>query len=181
MSGYPKCREAIRISQPDLQGPFDIAHLLIGTEIYYMLYDRSKIVHELLDVITETYISFRKYIEGLLTDSAGEDAVYVHGSIYKGKVVIKDDTAAVNLSKDMYGEFSKQYNQRIFEAFGGGSLHHCGQERDWHFDSMNGEYLMAVNYGNPEMHDIVSVYKYWSRYRNTRHMVRLQSKPGFFK
>ena len=38
LSGYPKCREAIRISQPDLQGPFDIAHLLIGTEIYYMLY-----------------------------------------------------------------------------------------------------------------------------------------------
>ena len=162
---YPKCSKAIHISQPDLQGPFDIAHLLMGTDIYYRLYDGSKIIHELLDVITETYIGFRKYIDGQLTDRAGDDCMYVHGAIYKGKVVLKDDTAAVNLSQEMYDEFSGQYNEKILAAFGGGSLHYCGPQRPWHYESMKSGHLKAVNYGNPEMHDIASSYQHWSKYK----------------
>ena len=162
---YPKCHEAIRITQPDLQGPFDIAHLLIGTDIFYEVYDHAPLLHQLLELITETYIAFRRHIDELLTDRTPEDAVYVHGGIYGGKVILKDDTAAINLSQGMYDEFSKHYNDKILEAFGRGSLHYCGPGRDWHFDSMNCPWLGGLHFGNPEMHSLEYVYGYWSRRR----------------
>jgi len=34
----------------DLQGPFDIAHLVYGDDIFYDLYDDPKFVHHLLDL-----------------------------------------------------------------------------------------------------------------------------------
>lgn len=159
---YPKCYNAIHITQPDLQGPFDIAHLLVGPQIFYEVYDNPEIIHRLLELITQTYIEYCKYLEPYLTDKAGKNAVYVHGSIYGGRVVIKDDTAAVNLSEEMYNEFSRQYNEKIFEAFDGGTLHHCGQERPWHFSSFYSQNLKGINYGNPEMHDLLKTYEYWS-------------------
>ncbi|MHB8277076.1 MAG: uroporphyrinogen decarboxylase family protein [Candidatus Humimicrobiaceae bacterium] len=158
---YPKCFKAIHITQPDLQGPFDIAHLLVGEKIFYVVYDNPKLIHRLLGLITETYIGVRNFIEPYLTDKAGADAVYVHGSIYRGRVVIKDDTAAITLSREMYNEFSKYYNEKIFKAFQAGSLHHCGQERSWHFSSFDCENLAGMNYGNPEMHELKKTYDFW--------------------
>ena len=46
---YPNCFKGIHISQPDLQGSFDIAHLLLGTNIYYEIYDNPEILHKLLE------------------------------------------------------------------------------------------------------------------------------------
>ncbi len=160
---YPKCFKAIHITQPDLQGPFDIAHLLVGPQIFYQLYDNPKMIHKLLELITQTYIEFRRFIQPYLTDKAGNDAVYVHGGIYGGQIIIKDDTAAINLSEDMYNEFSKQYNEKIFKAFGKGSLHHCGPGRPWHFKSFTCQNLAGINYGNPEDHSLKESYEYWKK------------------
>jgi hypothetical protein len=159
---YPKCSRCIRISQPDLQGPFDIAHLLIGNDVFTGTYDFPELLHELLAVITDTYIAFRRHIEPLLTDRAGEQAVYVHGCLYGGKVLLKDDTAIVNLSEGMYREFSKPYNDRIFETFGGGSMHYCGPSRTWTQTAIDNPWLRGVNYGNPEQQDLAALYHFWA-------------------
>jgi hypothetical protein len=159
---YPKCYNAIRITQPDMQGPFDIAHLLLGTEVFFEVYDNPNDLHELLELITQTYIAYRKDIDKLLTDNAGNVAVYVHGSIFGGKVLLKDDTAAINLSKDMYEEFSGQYNKKILSAFdSGGSIHSCGRLKDWYFDVMYRENLRGINYGNPELQDFEPINEFW--------------------
>ena len=155
---YPNCYKTIKISQPDMQSPFDNAHLLSGADIFIYLYDHPYIMHELLDLITETYIKFRKYIDGYLTDKAGVDSMYVHGAIYKGSVVIKDDTALVSLSENMYREFVRPYNERILKAFGIGSLHYCGGNKQWHIKNIMEQKFSAVNYGNPEMHNIGEIY-----------------------
>lgn len=155
---YPKCSKAIKITQPDLQGPFDNAHLIAGTNIFLYLYDYPDIIHQLLDLITAAYIKFRKYIDGHLTDKAGEDSMYVHGSIYKGSVIIKDDTALISLSEDMYREFVRPYNERILKAFGKGSLHYCGPGKEWHIKNIKEQKFSSVNYGNPEMHTIDEIY-----------------------
>jgi hypothetical protein len=165
LKSYPKCSRAIRITQPDLQGPFDIAHLLLGNDIFYDVYDSPQMLHELLDIITETYIGFRRHIEPRLTDHAGSGAVYLHGSIYGGKVLLKDDTALINISGPMYDEFSGSYNERILAAFGGGSNHYCGPLREWHFESIYNPWLRGINYGNPEMHNFKETYEYWARYK----------------
>ncbi|MEN6315669.1 MAG: hypothetical protein ABFD25_15655 [Clostridiaceae bacterium] len=158
---FPKCYKAIHITQPDLQGPFDIAHLLLGTDVFYAIYDEPEVVQELLELITSVYIGFRKWIGPYLTDRAGEDAVYVHGAIFGGKVLLKDDTALINLSREQYERFSQPYNLRILSEFGG-SLHYCGPEREWHHDVLRHPALRSLQYGNPEMHDLNYDYSGWS-------------------
>ena len=158
LKNYPLCSQGIKVSQPDMQGPFDIAHLMLGTDIFYLVYENPLLLHELLELITETYIRLRKYIDKLLTDKTIGDAVYVHGAIYLGQVVIKDDTAVVNLSPEMYDEFSWQYNKKIFTEFRG-SLHSCGKMKDWLYDIIDDNNLMSINYGNPEMQNFQKIYK----------------------
>ena len=161
LKGYPKCFRCVRITQPDLQSPFDIAHLLIGNDVFFGVVDYPELVHELLAVVTGTYIAFRKMIDPLLTDAAGDGAVYVHGCLYGGKVLVKDDTAIINLSEDMHRAFSKAYNEKIFEAFGGGSMHYCGPSRSWAAEVIDSPWLKGINYGNPEQQDLAALYAHW--------------------
>lgn len=162
---YPVCQSAIRLTQPDLQGPFDVAAMLIGTDIYYQIFDASEHLHALLELITETYIRYRLALQPLLNDQISSESVSVHGCIIGGKVLIKDDTACATLSETQYQEFSKTYNERIFRFFQGGSLHYCGVARDWHHRQLESRELKGIQYGNPEFHSIESLYKQWEPLR----------------
>lgn len=162
LAAYPKCFRCVRVTHPDLQSPFDIAHLLMGNDVFYAIVDDPAFVHELLAVVTDTYIAFRDRIEALLTDRAGEGVIYLHGCLFGGRVLIKDDTAIINLSERMHREFSKAWNDRIFAAFGGGSLHYCGPTRPWVHGAIDTPLLRGINFGNPEMQDLAAEYAYWS-------------------
>lgn len=147
LSQYPKCNKYIPIYHPDLQGPFDVAHLIWGPDIYYVLYDEPETVHELLGLITDTYIRFLKEIKKDINDE--EEGFCFHwGTLYKGSVVIRDDSP-VNLSKDMYLEFVKPYDDKILKGFGKGSIHYCGRADQWIFEMMKSENLEAMNFGQP--------------------------------
>jgi hypothetical protein len=163
LKGYPKSFRCVRITQPDLQGPFDIAHLLMGNDVFLAVVDYPDLVHELLAVVTDTYIAFRKKVDPLLTDRAGDGAVYLHGCLFGGKVLLKDDTAMVNLSQEMHREFSKTYNDRILEAFGGGSVHYCGPSRPWAHEAVGSPWLRGVNCGNPELQNLAEEFAHWSK------------------
>ena len=157
---YPKCARGIKITHPDMQGPFDIAHQIIGSDIFLMLYDKRDLIHELLELITQTYIQYRKFIEDNyhLNDKADEDMIYIHGDICYGKVVIKDDTPQVSLSPMMYEEFSWQYNRKIFDEFKG-TYHCCGRINDHIYELLDqNKNVKGINYGNPENHDIKDIY-----------------------
>jgi hypothetical protein len=163
---YPGTCRAVRITQPDLQGPYDIFHLVVGNDCFLLAYDEPRFCREALTVITETYIRFREFLEPLLSDSCGGDAVFVHGFLCGGKVLLKNDTAAVGLSRQMYHDYETVWDARIYEHFadrGGGSLHYCGPERDWHYREMSDKNLRAVNFGNPEMHSLEKAYDFWKR------------------
>ncbi len=147
LANFPKCKEAIRIYHPDLQGPFDVAHLLWGPDIYYAVYDEPELLHELLDLITETYIGFLQEIKKDINDEE-EGYVYHWGTLYKGRVVLRNDSA-VNLSKEMYEEFVKPYDEKILNAFGGGSMHYCGRADQWIFSMLETRGLQALNFGQP--------------------------------
>lgn len=153
---YPKCSKAIKVSQPDLQSPFDTAHLIVGSDIFYMVYENPKLLHDLLSLITKTYEKFRGYVDNIIKDKAKNDMMYVHGGIYPGKIIIKDDTAITTLSPEMYQEFSWKYNKKLFKKFSG-SWHSCGKIDKWVYDIIDADNLLAVNYGNPEMQDIEKV------------------------
>lgn len=158
---YPKCAQGIKITHPDMQGPFDIAHQIIGSDIFLLLYDKRDLIHELLELITQTYIEYRKFIESHyhLNDQTDEEMIYIHGDICYGKVVIKDDTPQVSLSPKMYEEFAWKYNERIFNKFKG-TYHCCGRINDHIYSLLDqNQNVKGINYGNPEYHDIKEIYQ----------------------
>mgnify|MGYP001091466411 CR=1 FL=1 len=145
LADYPKCSKYIRINHPDLQGPFDIAHLVWGSDIYLAVYDYPELLKEFLELITETYIKILKEIKKGINDEA-DGFVFDKGKFYKGRVVIRNDSA-VNLSKDMYKEFIKPYDEKILKAFGSGAIHFCGRADHWVFDAMETRGNCSMNFG----------------------------------
>jgi len=163
LKAYPKCYAAIHITQPDLQGPYDILHHIIGNEAFILPFDSPALTKYIIDVITDTYIAFRQYIDPYLTDRVHGDAVLVHGLCVGGKVMIKADTGSANLSPEIYQRYEGEPDRRIMGAFadeGGGSLHYCGAPKNWHNSKIMNPYLRCINYGNPELHDLSSEYAF---------------------
>lgn len=159
LARYENCSRWIHITQPDLQGPFDILHLMLGNELFYALYDESELVHDALKLISETYIAYHQYITPYTTGLIDEGRkCVVHYAIYGGKLVIKDDTAMATLSGDVYNEFVVPYNTMVMRALSTsngreGSVHFCGVRKAWHYPQMLKQPLNCLNFGNPEMHD----------------------------
>lgn len=161
LSEYPLCHEWIKITQPDLQGPYDILHLIVGSEAFMLPLDDPNLAMNMVDIIADTYIAFRKFISPHINDSYGEDAVFVHGYCIGGQVLIKADTGTANLSPEMYTLYEGRPGMKIIRAFkekGGGSLHYCGGPKKWHNAVIFSEELGCLNFGNPEMHDLAYEY-----------------------
>ncbi|MFO7611686.1 MAG: hypothetical protein R6W99_04255 [Clostridia bacterium] len=158
---YPRCTRWIRITQPDLQGPYDILHLIVGSEAFMLPLDDPALASHMVDVIADTYIAYRKFIDPYLNDSYGGDATFVHGYCIGGKVLLKADTGTANLSPEMYILYEGIPGMKIIRAFedsGGGSLHYCGGPKKWHNSVIFSEKLGCLNFGNPEMHDLSHEY-----------------------
>ncbi len=162
LKDYPKCAQSIHLTQPDLQGPFDILHLIVGAQAFYSLYDEPALAHELLDVISQTYVDFRKHLSPLLSATVPQgDGCYVHGFTVGGQVLLKCDTATANLSAQMCKAYEVDFCQKILDAFaedGGGSIHACGEMRDDVMQQLLTTSMCSFNFGNPEKHDIQKIY-----------------------
>ena len=146
LSNYPKCKECIRLYQPDFQGAFDVAHLIWGSDIYMDMYDEPELLHEFLELISQTYVDSMKKICTLLNDNV-DGYICQWGNIFPGNVLLRNDTA-VNLSPSMYEEFVKPYDEKIFEAFGGGSMHFCGRADHWIFEMEKSKNIKGFNFGH---------------------------------
>lgn len=144
---YPKCKDLIKLYHPDLQGPFDIAHLIWGSDIFIALYDKPDMVHALMQVVTDTYISFMQKIKPYLNEDIDEDRCSYHwGNIYLGSIVLRND-AAVNVSNVIYEEFIRPYDEQVLSAFGGGSTHFCGRADQNVFQMAEAKGNRAMNFG----------------------------------
>ncbi|NLE43606.1 MAG: hypothetical protein GX620_02695, partial [Chloroflexi bacterium] len=90
LSGYPNLQEAVAIYHPDLQGPFDVAHLIWGPDILVALYDCPDLVHELLELVTDTYVAWMHEWKRLTGE---QNDFTTHWSFFiKGGVMLRDDT-----------------------------------------------------------------------------------------
>jgi hypothetical protein len=164
LAPYPKCSAAIHITQPDFQGPLDIATQLWGSEIFVGLYDDPSFVREILDLVAETYIALCQDISRYTTQSAGDGFIYLHWSICKGGCIIKDDSS-VMLSPKTYAEFVRPSNEKILEAMGGGGIHWCGSGDQWRERFVETQALTAVDIGQPAMIDLTAWAKSLSEHR----------------
>jgi hypothetical protein len=150
LADYPKLAQAVAIYHPDMQGPFDVAHLIWGPDIFVALYDCPELVHELLTLVTETYIVWMKQWKAFIGE--GNDFT-THWNFYiKGGIMVRDDTP-VMLSLAHYETFVKPYDQQLLDEFGG-CIHFCGKA-DYLVPSMcESRNLYGIHSSQPELNDM---------------------------
>ncbi len=110
----------------DTQGPFDLAHLLFGDDIFLALYDDPDFVHHLLKICTTLNI---KAHEAMKTINGERPNQQYHGNgLYAETMGVRicEDTT-VMLSPEMIEIFSVPYIQKVADHFGGAWVHYCGR------------------------------------------------------
>lgn len=143
---WPNLNRCIQFCHADLQGPFDVLHMMAGSELFYAMYDEPELVHQCLSIITDTYIALMKRMLPLVKTDLTQDN-YHWGTIYPGKALLREDTAVL-LSKELYREFLKPYNERIAAALGGISIHYCGADQVWLDELIFSKGIKGVNLGS---------------------------------
>ncbi len=162
LTDYPKCSRTVRLSRPDMQSPFNIAQSLIGADLFYELYDAPQDVHWILERITEIYIEFHRAIDAVVDDATADGkGTYVMGAIFPGKALLKEDTAAANLSREHILEFCRPYNLKVAEELGPCSLHYCGASQPFHPEVFGMGMLKAVNFGDPALQEMDTLLSQW--------------------
>lgn len=123
---YARENSDLPVGLTDMQGPLDTAGQMCGQERLFMwMYEEPEAVHALFDIVTEAFIEWtrvqKKHIGEGLDWSNGLQGV---GASPIG--VWESDDDMIMVGPDQYAEFVAPYVSRIFEVFGGGSLHFCG-------------------------------------------------------
>lgn len=154
---YPKVRQYVAVYHPDAQGPMDVCELLIGSQLFTLVYDYPDEIQALLRLVTDTYI---RYLRAWFDIWPSPDSGYsVHWALlHRGAVMLRDDSA-MNFSPAMFDAFIRPCDQQVLDALGGGVIHFCGKGD--HFvpsmAQMNG--LYAINPSQPELNDMESIFR----------------------
>lgn len=153
---YPNIGKYIPVYHPDTQGPLDICEVVIGSGIFYMLYDHPELIKQLLGVITQTYIEYMREWFALIPPQSAYSTHWC--MLHKGRVMLRDDSA-MNLSPEMYLEFVRPYDQLIFDKFGGGAIHFCGRGDHYieQMSRMSG--LSAIAMSQPHLNNMETIYR----------------------
>lgn len=151
LADFPPLDEVIDIYHPDLQGPYDIAHLLMGPDIFMAGYDEPELVEQLVDVVTRTYRAFIVEWDRRVGFDDG-DGVTSHWSFFiPGRLMIRNDTAIL-LRGEQYEQFVRPFDTQLLEEFGG-AIHFCGRGTQV-LDAMTSTGgLGAIHSSQPELND----------------------------
>lgn len=107
----------IKIGYPDLQGPINIAHIILGTELFVAMHEESERVHHLLQMITDFLIQCCLNLSAWI----GEDRLIPF--IIATKRIAE---CSVNLiSRQTYREFGLPYDRQIADFHGEIGIHTC--------------------------------------------------------
>ena len=113
----------------DLGGPMNTCKDLLDTNLlYYAFYDSPQEFHYLLDKVTDLQIAcyeeIIRAVGGDINRLTGIDFDQVWAP--EGRKGFVSDDVCASFGPEIFDEFSKPYNNRIFRKYGGGRLHNCG-------------------------------------------------------
>jgi len=142
----------------DLQGPIDMAHLLMGDEFFYALYDDPDLVHHVMRLATALDIyGMEKCLEII---QPTDYVCHYNNLVIPAATPLKvsEDTSTL-LSREHIEEFMLPYTKQLLNHFGGGYIHYCGDNKHLLDIVPHIENNIGLNFGNPERHDPASVLK----------------------
>ncbi len=113
----------------DQQGPFDIAAQTRGHDLFVDLYEDPDFVHGLMDKCTDVYVKVSRLCKRISDEPMSGSGNAVGLWMDNGSVRMCGDSDIL-IGADLHREFAAPYQQRAFEAMGGGWLHYCGGAKD---------------------------------------------------
>jgi len=156
-SQYPKIGKCVHIYHPDMQGPMDICELLWGSEMFLDLIDKPDRVHQILTLLTDTYVRFMREWDAVVGTNGKDWAV--HWSLmHKGKLMLRTDSG-MNLSPETYDEFIRPYDQRLLDELGGGAVHFCGRGSHYIATACGMNAMYAINLSQPHLNEMETIYR----------------------
>jgi len=145
--GYFKENCDLPVGVTDCQGPLTTALSVVGYDNFcYWMYDYPKVIHELLDIVTEALIEWVKVQKTRASIPMNGDSypLGVRMPDGYGGVWISDDDSVI-LGTEHYREFVVPYNSRVLTSFDGGCIHYCGTATQHIENYLMTEGLRAVN------------------------------------
>lgn len=106
-----------KIEKPDMQGPFNIAHAVLGTDAFILPYTEPEKFRDVMRIITEFYIR----VDELLRRRIGEDR-RIPFSRHRN---ILAECSCNLVSSDFYEEFVLPYDMEICRYYGESTIHPC--------------------------------------------------------
>ena len=107
----------IKIGYPDMQGPFNIAHIILGSEIFYAFTDDPERLHRLMQLITD----FTIRVYDRLKQWIGPDRL-VPFMPHTNRIA---ECSCNTISKDTYREFVRPYDAQLGAYHGDLAIHPC--------------------------------------------------------
>ena len=154
---HPVLARNIELYHPDLQGPIDIAEMVWGSAIFYAFFDEPELLKALLRLCTDTYIRFMRQWRAL---APAKSSYTTHwGLLLKGQLMLRNDSL-MNLSPEIYTQFVRPLDQRLFDEFGGGAIHFCGRGDHFIAAMSATQGLTAVNLSQPHLNDMETIYRH---------------------
>jgi len=144
--------DSLPIYVMDTQGPFDLAHLMMGDDIFLELYDDPSFVHHLLGICLELDIRAHRWMK----ESIGEPMTSLHhgNAIYSDSFGIRicEDTTAL-LGDEQIREFAIPYSRKLASEFGGAWVHYCGYNEALTDAILEQPEFKALNFGHIPGHE----------------------------
>lgn len=136
----------------DTQGPFDLAHLMMGDDIFLELYDDPAFMHHLMGLCLELSSRAHRWMK----EAMGEPltALHHHNKVYSDSFGIRicEDTSAL-LGEDQIREFALPYSIRLAREFGGAFVHYCGYNEALTNAILEQPEFKALNFGHIPGHE----------------------------
>lgn len=109
----------------DTQGPFDLVHLLLGDEVFYLMFEDPELLHHALELCCELYIRATKATKEAIGEP--QDSM-VHGQLYvpNAGVRVCEDTTTL-IGGEGIKDFALPYTKRVAREFGAAWIHYCGR------------------------------------------------------
>lgn len=110
----------------DTQGPFALAHLILGEQLLYELIDDAPFVHHLLNLCVELGDRAHRWMK----NENGEPLEGSHHSnkLYSDNIGIRIcEDSAVMVGPDIMDEFVVPYSAELARRFGSAWAHYCGR------------------------------------------------------
>jgi len=161
--------EGIHIQHPDIQSPFNSAHLIRGNDIFIDFYDEPGALDALLDLITDYMIDLVPHLKSMI--STDREWFFDWGAMWKGTARISNCSTHM-ISPDQYKHHVMPRDMRLLKTIGGGRMHYCGTSGEVINEFFKVPYITGLDY-DADHHDLFSLSE-----RAPKHVTLLHSYWG---